>query len=45
MTSRIPLGDDLVAYLRKIGVTHLFSIPGDLVINLFLNFGKRRGRA
>jgi indolepyruvate decarboxylase len=39
----MPLGDFLVAYLRKIGVTHLFGIPGDLVIRLFLRFGKRRG--
>ena len=39
----MPLGDFLVAYLQKIGVTHLFGIPGDLVINLFLRFGARRG--
>jgi len=38
----MPLGDFLVAYLQKIGVTHLFGIPGDLVIRLFLRFGKRR---
>ena len=31
----MPLGDFLVAYLRKIGVTHLFGIPGDLVLRLF----------
>jgi indolepyruvate decarboxylase len=37
------LGDFLVAYLRKIGVTHLFGIPGDLVIRLFSRFGRRRG--
>ncbi len=37
------LGDFLVAYLRKIGVTHLFGIPGDLVIQLFMKFGKPRG--
>jgi len=37
------LGDFLVAYLRKIGVTHLFGIPGDLVLRLFLRFGARRG--
>ena len=35
------LGDFLVAYLRKIGVTHLFGIPGDLVLRLFLRFGAR----
>ena len=39
----MPLGDFLVAYLRKIGVTHLFGIPGDLVIRLFFRFGKRHG--
>jgi len=39
----MPLGDFLVAYLTKIGVTHLFGIPGDLVIRLFFRFG--RGRA
>src|SRR6059036_370411 len=39
----MPLGDFLVAYLQKIGVTHLFGIPGDLVIRLFLRFGKRLG--
>lgn len=39
----MPLGDFLVAYLQKIGVTHLFGIPGDLVIRLFLRFGQRRG--
>ena len=37
------LGDFLVAYLRKIGVTHLFGIPGDLVLRLFARLGKRRG--
>jgi indolepyruvate decarboxylase len=37
------LGDFLVAYLLKIGVTHLFGIPGDLVLRLFLRFGARRG--
>src|SRR5437773_8100225 len=36
----MPLGDFLVAYLQKIGVTHLFGIPGDLVIRLFLRFGR-----
>ena len=37
------VGDFLVAYLQKIGVTHLFGIPGDLVINLFFKFGRPRG--
>lgn len=39
----MPLGDFLVAYLRKIGVTHIFGIPGDLVLRLFFRFGRRRG--
>ena len=43
MKSRMPLGDFLVAYLRTLGVTHLFGIPGDLVMRLFLRFGRRRG--
>ncbi|HXG17695.1 MAG TPA: thiamine pyrophosphate-binding protein [Methylomirabilota bacterium] len=43
MKTRMQLGDYLVAYLRKIGVTHLFGIPGDLVIQLFMKFGKPRG--
>jgi TPP-dependent 2-oxoacid decarboxylase len=32
MEQRMKLGDYLVAYLKKIGVSHLFGIPGDLVI-------------
>ena len=39
----MPLGDFLVAYLQKLGVTHLFGIPGDLVMRLFLRFGRPRG--
>jgi indolepyruvate decarboxylase len=39
----MPLGDFLVAYLQKIGVTHLFGIPGDLVLRLFSRLGNRRG--
>jgi len=37
------LGDFLVAYLQRLGVTHLFGIPGDLVMRLFLRFGQKRG--
>jgi indolepyruvate decarboxylase len=37
------LGDFLVAYLRKIGVEHLFGIPGDLVLRLFSRLGRPRG--
>lgn len=43
MQTRMKLGDFLVAYLEKIGISHLFGIPGDLVINLFFKFGHRRG--
>lgn len=43
MEHRMKLGDYLVAYLKKLGVSHLFGIPGDLVINLFLRFGRLRG--
>jgi indolepyruvate decarboxylase len=39
----MPLGDFLVAYLQRIGVTHLFGIPGDLVLRLFFRFAQRRG--
>jgi indolepyruvate decarboxylase len=37
------LGDFVVAYLKKIGATHLFGIPGDLVLKLFFQLGKPRG--
>jgi indolepyruvate decarboxylase len=37
------LGDFVVAYLQKIGVRHLFGIPGDLVLKLFFRFGQDRG--
>ena len=43
MKARMQLGDFLVAYLRQLGVTQLFGIPGDLVMRLFLRFGRRRG--
>ncbi|HZR47062.1 MAG TPA: thiamine pyrophosphate-binding protein, partial [Candidatus Manganitrophaceae bacterium] len=43
MQPQMKLGDFLIAYLKKIGVDHLFGIPGDLVIKLFLHFGKPRG--
>ena len=42
MQAQMQLGDFLVAYLRKVGVTRLFGIPGDLVIQLFMKFGKPR---
>ena len=40
MDARMQLGNYLVAYLRRIGLTHLFGIPGDLVIQLFMKFGQ-----
>ncbi|MBW2267994.1 MAG: hypothetical protein JRH16_05425 [Deltaproteobacteria bacterium] len=43
MKSRMPLGDFLVAYLRRAGVTHIFGLPGDLVLGLFHRFGASRG--
>jgi len=43
MEQRMKLGDYLVAYLKKIGVSHLFGIPGDLVINLFRRFARGTG--
>jgi len=39
----MPLGDFLVAYLKRAGVTHLFGLPGDLVLGLFHRFGRDRG--
>src|SRR5260221_13186785 len=43
MRATMPLGDFLVAYLQKLGVTHLFGIPGDLVLRLFFRLAMRRG--
>ncbi len=40
MEAHMQLGNYLVAYLRKMGLTHLFGIPGDLVIQLFMKFGQ-----
>ena len=37
------LGDFLVAYLRKIGVDHIFGIPGDLTLKLFFALGRQHG--
>jgi len=37
------LGDFLVAYLKRAGVTHIFGLPGDLVLGLFQRFGRDRG--
>ena len=43
MKPRMPLGDFLVAYLKRAGVTHIFGLPGDLVLGLFHRFGSARG--
>ncbi|MBW2235963.1 MAG: hypothetical protein JRG85_11275 [Deltaproteobacteria bacterium] len=43
MRSRMPLGDFLVAYLQRAGVSHIFGLPGDLVLGLFHRFGQARG--
>src|SRR5258707_4409607 len=40
---RMTMGDFLVAYLRKIGVQHVFGIPGDLALKLFFALGRRHG--
>ena len=40
MKRRMTLGDFVVAYLRKIGVTHVFGIPGDLALKLFFTLGR-----
>jgi TPP-dependent 2-oxoacid decarboxylase len=38
---RMTLGTFLVAYLRKIGVRHVFGIPGDLALKLFFALGRK----
>jgi len=43
MRPHMPLGDFLVAYLKRAGVTHIFGLPGDLVLGLFHRFGRDRG--
>ncbi len=43
MRRHMALGDFLVAYLRKIGVTHVFGIPGDLALKLFFTLGRKQG--
>ena len=41
MRQTMTLGDFLVAYLRKIGVRHVFGIPGDLALKLFFALGRK----
>ena len=43
MKRHMSLGDFLVAYLRKIGATHVFGIPGDLALKLFFALGRKQG--
>ncbi|MEN8184667.1 MAG: thiamine pyrophosphate-binding protein [Myxococcota bacterium] len=43
MKPRMLLGDFLVAYLQRAGVSHVFGLPGDLVLGLFHRFGRARG--
>ena len=37
------MGDFLVAYFHRIGVAHIFGIPGDLALKLFFSLGRPRG--
>ncbi len=41
MKKRMTLGSFLVAYLRKMGVRHVFGIPGDLALKLFFALGRK----
>ena len=43
MRARMPLGEFVVAYLRRLGVTHIFGLPGDLVLGLFQSLARERG--
>src|SRR5215472_816742 len=43
MKARMPLADFVATYLRRLGVEHLFGIPGDLVLRLFARLGERWG--
>src|SRR5215472_7327285 len=43
MKRRMTLGDFLVTYLRRIGVRHVFGIPGDLALKLFFALGGKHG--
>ena len=43
MKRHMALGDFLVAYLRKLGVDHIFGIPGDLALKLFFALGRKHG--
>jgi TPP-dependent 2-oxoacid decarboxylase len=43
MKRRMRLGEFVTAYIGKLGVTHLFGIPGDLALKLFFVFGRKHG--
>jgi indolepyruvate decarboxylase len=45
MRPTMALGDFLTAYLKRAGVTHIFGLPGDLVLGLFHRFGQDRDLA
>ncbi|HLH77216.1 MAG TPA: thiamine pyrophosphate-binding protein [Candidatus Binataceae bacterium] len=43
MKRHMMLGDFLLSYLRKLGVEHVFGIPGDLALKLFFTLGRKHG--
>ena len=43
MKRRMRLGEFVTAYIGKLGVSHLFGIPGDLALKLFFVFGRKHG--
>ena len=43
MKPKMALGDFLVAYLQRAGVSHIFGLPGDLALGLYHRFGAARG--
>jgi TPP-dependent 2-oxoacid decarboxylase len=43
MQPEMQLGDFLVAYLQRLGVKHIFGLPGDLVLGLFERLGAPGG--
>ena len=43
LPATMALGDFLVAYLQRAGVSHIFGLPGDLALGLYQRFGAARG--
>jgi indolepyruvate decarboxylase len=43
MKRHMMLGEFLLSYLRKLGVEHVFGIPGDLALKLFFTLGRKHG--